>query len=154
MRKSKPYFSGIQRKMSLSLLWFWWGRYESRTWNIFQACVKIQNKNSISNLTKLPKANVGPKIPCCWNLVAKEEVRLRARSCWFESTVLTEVLHIRKKLPLASADLLHWVPLVRRMDPLQVKAVSDRQMWVIINLRQSHFVGLFSAFVPVQPGLI
>lgn len=125
--------------MPLSSLWFWWGSCGSRTWDIFQTCVEMQNKHSISNLTKTPKGNVGAKIPCCWNLVAKEEVRLRARSCWFESTVSTEVLHIGKKLPLASPDLLQWVPLVRRMGPSQVKAVSDRQMWVIINSRQSHF---------------
>lgn len=115
---------------------------------------KYRTNTASQILQSLPKRMWDQKSHAVETLLLRKRSVLRARSCWSESTVLTEELHIRKKLPLASADLLHWVPLVRRMGPLQVKAVSDRQMWVIINLRRSHFGGLFSAFVQVQPRLI
>lgn len=56
------------------------------------------NTPYLSNLTKLPKANVRPNGPCPGPR-CQGRVWMGARSCWFESTVLTEVLHTGKELP-------------------------------------------------------
>lgn len=94
----------------------------------------------------------------CLGPGCQDRVQMGAKSCYFEATVLTEVLHVGKELPLAAPHLLQrdprWAHPFRQKDGSYTGwAVSVRQTWVLIKSGPSNFFPcLFSAFV--QVGLI
>lgn len=127
--------------MLLSSLWFWQGSCERRTWTFFRPVWEGRTNTAyLSNLNKLPKANVRP-YRTCPGPGCQDRVQMGARSCYFESTVLTEVRHIGKELPLLAPYLLQWDP--HWAHPFSQKdgtytgwAVSFRDMWVLIQGHQ------------------
>lgn len=84
-----------------------------------------------------------------------EEVRLRALSCWFESTFFNRSAARKERTALGCSGSPAVGPFSQNDGPSTGQAFPDRQMWVLINSGQSNFLpSLFSAFGQTQLGQI